>query len=169
MNNIVRTESFTSKIMEVDIGVTVSIARDYTTAIDFTCFRTPYTFQIQKWRSRGLANFLQLFFAYGDRDVGEFGSILYTPDGLPDFTSLTVTHKQNAVIRACKDIMICLDIICAKYQRSVLDYAVWYRENCKKDDTYNDYITLRTCHSIVHTNFLAPNMHWDIIGFPLPV
>ena len=64
------------------------------------------------------------------------------------------------------DIMRHLDQIFTAHKRSVLDYAVWYREKKHKDaDTYAHFIQLVTCHCIVHADFLAPGITYDVVPF----
>lgn len=78
---------------------------------------------------------------------------------------MQVLQKRNVVIQGCKDIIICLNQILKQYQQSVIDYAKWYSEMNKNTDTYSDYITLVTCHSIIHSEFLRPNVRWKVIKF----
>lgn len=52
-----------------------------------------------------------------------------------------------------------------KYQSSVMDYAFWYRENYPGDKDYSSYITLRTCHCIVHSQFFSSQNSRDIVKF----
>ena len=77
-----------------------------------------------------------------------------------------VEQKVNAVLQAVKDIFACLDKICVKYQRSVLDYALWYREKHRPATcSYSHFITLVTCHCLARVDFLAPNIAWDLVQF----
>jgi hypothetical protein len=52
-------------------------------------------------------------------------------------------------------------------QREIIDYAVWYRERIKGDETtlYSKYITVMTCHNIVHTSFMAGRVTYDLVEF----
>lgn len=69
------------------------------------------------------------------------------------------------LMQAVVDIMCHLDQIFRANKRSVLDYAVWYREKHKDADTYAQLIQLVTCHCIVHADFLAPGVTYDIVPF----
>jgi hypothetical protein len=79
---------------------------------------------------------------------------------------MTRNQKIRMVRQACEDLMQCLDLLVQKYARSILDYAVWYREKHTESDTYCEYITLVCAHSIAHTKFLAPNVRWELVRFP---
>jgi hypothetical protein len=74
-------------------------------------------------------------------------------------------HRVAAVVQACKDVIHTLDRILAAYERSVLDYACWYREKHPETDTYSQLITLVCCHCIVHSDFLAPNLNYELVVF----
>jgi hypothetical protein len=128
--------------------------------MDFTLFGMAYTFSATSWQSRGLARFLVLFHEHTQRDSSEFGVVAETEEGVPDI-QMNVQQKTNAVLQACKDIMLCLDKIAHKYRRSVLDYAVWFREKRPDETTYSQYITRRTCHCVVHSYFMAPDVQWE--------
>ena len=72
---------------------------------------------------------------------------------------------MNIVRQAVFDIFKTLELILQVHGRAILDYATWYREHNKDKEAYADYITLVTCHHIVHVNFLAPSITWTIVKF----
>lgn len=160
MNNITRCEDFECSFLDSTVRVTVTILYNYSTALDFTLFGMPYTFNVPTWQSRGLARFLVLFHAHTKRDAHEFGVVTENEEGVPNI-QMNVMQKTSAVFQACKDIMFCLDKIARKHRRSVLDYAVWFREMRLDESTYSQYITRRTCHSVVHSDFIAPDVKWE--------
>ena len=137
---------------------------NYITSIDFSLFSMPYTLNVTDWGSRGLVKFVDLFHTHTPRDVTTFGEIVVSSEGAAD-VRMNVQQKGNAVLQASKDIMACLDKIGHHYRRSVLDYAVWYQERHAEEDTYCQYITRRTCHCIVHSDFTAPDVSWDLVQF----
>ena len=47
-----------------------------------------------------------------------------------------------------------------------LDYVCWHREKHPETDTYAQLITLVCCHCIVHADFLAHNLNYELILFP---
>eukprot|EP00798_Chlamydomonas_sp_ICE-L_P006050 gene6050-biopygen1164 len=74
-------------------------------------------------------------------NVADYGSLTVDDSGVPTF-NMTTAQKVNAVIQGAKDVMACVDEIGTRHQRSVLDYAVWYREKHTCWDTYENYITM---------------------------
>ena len=68
-------------------------------------------------------------------------------------------------VQAVCDIMAHMDRIWRKYKRSVLDYAVFFRERHQAADTYEEYMSLVTCHCIVHADFLSPDVAWEVVPF----
>lgn len=164
MHAVLRLEECECQMLGVGIHVCISVRQNYATSIDFTLFGKPYTLNVTAWQSRGLAKFLGLFHSHSQRDVSTYGEILVSPDGVTDFR-MNVMQKGNAVIQASKDIMTCLSKITHQYRRSVLDYAVWYRERHAEEDTYSEYIARRTSHCIVHADFMAPDVAWNVVLF----
>lgn len=64
--------------------------------------------------------------------------------------------QVNTVRQAVFDMFKTLEQMLHVHWRAIMHYAIWYREHNKEKVTYADYITLVTCHHIVHANFLAP-------------
>ncbi|CAM9998072.1 unnamed protein product, partial [Ectocarpus fasciculatus] len=127
--------------------------------IDFSLFNIPYTFTILSWSRRGLAKYLNLFHEFVQRDVAQYGL------RVEDSTAMTVSQKLNCVEHGCRDFVTCLGQIGTVHQRSMLEYAVWYRELHVNPATYEQFITLMTCHCIVHNDFMAPNVLWTVVEF----
>ena len=73
--------------------------------------------------------------------------------------------RKVTLMQAAKDVVRCLDKVAQHYKSAVLDYATWYREAHKEEATYSEFITRLTCHLIVHTSFLSPNLVWDVVQF----
>lgn len=153
-----------STLLGVPVQFRCNVQWTYEVTLDFVLHGTPYTFNITKWRSSGMAKFIRLFYSRA-RDVAKFGQPTYTDEG-ELVTSPTSEQKTMAVLQASYDILQCVDLIMTKYKSSVLDYASWYRESHKEEDTYSDYVTKLACHFIVHTNMLAPNIAWEVVKFP---
>lgn len=112
-----------------------------------------------------MARFIPLFYAT-PRDAALFGQPTFDESGML-VSAPTTAQKAEAVVQACKDILMCVSQILAVHGRGVLDYAVWYRENKTEEDTYEDYtgITRLAVQCIVHTNFLAPSVTWEVVKF----
>ena len=65
-----------------------------------------------------------------------------------------------------KDGFLHLNSVLVQQPRSILDYAVWYREKYGTDiTTYSKYIQLVTADCIVHSGLLAWNMKCGVIVF----
>ena len=58
-----------------------------------------------------------------------------------------------------------VDRIWRKNKRSILDYAVYYREKYPQTETYAQYMSLVTCHCIVQADFLSPDVFWEVVPF----
>jgi hypothetical protein len=167
MDVVARATSFRTAIMGVAVEVQLTIKTTYVASFDFTLNGSPYTFCITKWSGRGFAKFATLFFKATERDASQFGSFSEAPDGMVSY-SMSTAQKLNLIEQSVKDVLACVDIIGRKYNRSVLDYAVWYREKHTDMDTYELYITRSACCAIVHVDFLAPNVQWELVHFMLP-
>ena len=132
---------------------------------------------------------MQRFHDHTPRDEAQFGKLVTNAEGQP-FPNLDMDQKWNCLVqvrgqsvfeevvvflltcscRQCQmqavlDIIRHLDEIWKANKRVVLDYAVWYREKHKEDDTYTQFIQLVTCHCIVHSDFLAPGVTYPIVPF----
>lgn len=83
----------------------------------------------------------------------------------PNARAMTVSQKLNCVEHGCRDFVTCLGQIGTVHQRSMLEYAVWYRELHVNPATYEQFITLMTCHCIVLNDFMAPNVLWTVVEF----
>jgi hypothetical protein len=158
---------------EGDVAVTLAgtaitahvvIQHTYAASIDFVVFGKPYGFVIKKWSSRGMANFIRLFHSV-PRDPAVFGEANYDADGNLEAPGPTMPQKIASILQACRDVMSCVDRVLTTHGRGVLDYAVWYRETHTGEETYPKYITKLAAHSIVHANFLAPAVVWDLVMF----
>jgi hypothetical protein len=135
------------------------------TAINFNYGRREYEFDVTKWSGNGLSKLQKLFFAYAARDPDTFGERVVDDDGYLVSRPLTSTQKRNIVFQASVDVMTTLSKIVTTHGRDVLDYAVWYRENKKFEAEmgYSSYITMRTCHCIVHQDFEAGSKTYELV------
>jgi hypothetical protein len=157
-------DNFAVELLGVPVKVDVTIAQTWRTGIDFNLMGTTYDFTVDKWRAQQFTPFLLLFHAHKPRDKDLYGSISQNEEGV---VAPLVSREQKirTVMHASKDVMLCLHQIATRYQRSVLDYAVWYREKRREEGTYAELVTRITCHCIVHMDFLAPNVSWDVVQF----
>lgn len=164
MDAVARSTAFAATIFGSSVSVSLTISVSYEASFDFSMNGVPYSFTVTRWSRRGFAKFASMFFEHKARDAVEFGTLVEAADGTPVFT-MTTAQKLNVITHGVKDIMRCIDTIVSRYQRSVLDYAVWYREKHPATDTYVDFITLYACHCMVHADFLAPNISWEVVKF----
>lgn len=132
----------------------------------FNYLRHNYTFDLSSWSGRGQQAFLVLFLGtYNDAQT--YGSL--TPDG-----GLTMTKQQKIACyrRATRDVLKTVADITERHQRSVIDYAMWYRERVQPPDehanpteAYAHYITRLACHCIVHSEFMYGAVNYDLVRF----
>ena len=158
------TGEFKQMLQDIEIQFRFSVKQDYAVSLEFTMRGKPYSFNLIRWKQKGQSKFLPLFHEHSGRVLEEFGQIIYTDDMMPVF-QMTEDQHVAAVLQATKDVLTTLDKIVQHYERSVLDYCVWYRENHQETGTYSELITLMCCHCVVHSNFLAPNISYEIIKF----
>ena len=146
------------------IAVELTIYSSYITTIDLTLHGQPYTFSATRWCGQGFLGFQKRFHAHCPRDEHIFGPFLLDAEGAPRSTK-TLAHKLAIVVQACEDVLSCVHKICVVQGRGILDYAVWYRERHPQEGTYSEFITRLACHFIVHTNFLAPGVAYELVQF----
>ena len=145
--------SYLWKVSDTDVKATATVdMTTYETDIDITYMRRAYTFHITKWRTRGLNTLLEVFHTATPRDATTYGTF----DAATGAYAGTSDQKRNCVVASTMAVLECLSKIVIAQQKQVLDYAVWYREQKRPDvETFSTYITLITCHSIVHSEFTA--------------
>lgn len=145
-------------VAEVQVRVEVVIKRSWATFLHFTLLGQLYTFEVTRWRARGLSTFCNLLIQrFPD---GRFGTLDEHGQLPADFGD---ERRHAAVLQGCRDIMAVVNAIFVKYRRNVMDYAVWYREKHKETDTYEQYISLVACHCICHADMWGANMDWEIV------
>lgn len=159
-------ESMARHFIDVTIGgqpvrVEVMVFNLKHATADFRYMNQMYSFELNAWKGRGFTPFSsKLVAAYGSGQG--FGSI--DAEGHVDASA---DEKEASVLQAVKDIFRYLNQIVLHQGRSVLDYAVWYRENHKERDTYEQTIQLVTCHCIVHSDFMQGDITWHVVPFTL--
>ena len=182
---VARNVQFQGQILGNTVPIAIEVLNTYTSTIDFTLFGSTYTFTIERWARRGLNKFLRLFHSI-PRDQVLYGVTTEDANGnyefFEDYTdlqdngdetfikgpgakALTTIQKLNIVEQGCKDVISCLNQIGTMHQRSILEYCVWYSESYPVPDTYYQYITLVTSNSVIHNDFMAPNITWSVVEF----
>lgn len=158
-SSLLKRQSFTCTLVGNSTPVSVDIMTSFAATVNFSFLGHPYMFSVTKWSRRGQAQFYSIFHEV-QRDEDLFGTL--EADGT---VKKTTEQKLNCIVQAIKDVMFCLNIITETHQRSVLDYAVYFREKVPDDDTYGHYITLITCHCIVHQHFIYPSAQFTVVKF----
>jgi hypothetical protein len=189
LSNIAGVATFQENILGNLTHVTITIDNTFKASIDFTLLGRPYSFTITSWASRGQQRFLETFHTINaPKDPHLYGVMVVSPDGSkafyddntdinvqadgsllvgPSAIALTKVKKVNSIERACRDIIICLNMIGQVHQRSVLEYCIWYREQ-PHTWNYSETITHATASCVVHSDFMSPNIQWTLVEFPPP-
>ena len=126
-----------------------------------------YQFLVHKWRGRGFATLATLFFLHTQRDSKLYGT--YTHDNLGNLEAspLTTQQRDNILLQASVDVLVCLSKIAEAQTKHVHDYALWYIETQegRETNTYSQYITMITCHCIVDSQFFNSGLEYVLTEF----
>ena len=148
------------------IDVDFKINANNSATAHFIYLGAEYNFTMTRWQQKSFSAFRSKFHQIYT-DTKKYGSSEIDPD-TGDVVSSTCTSDQNKaiVLRAIKDIFLYLDVLLQTQPKSILDYAVWYREKHGSDVcTYADYVQLVTCHCIVQSDFLVGSVCWEVQEF----
>lgn len=158
------SEMCTSTVLTAAVEFNVEVKGSFGATMDFTFLGRSYTFRV--WRTGGRSNdkFIKGFHSYAPRDNATFGSVGADASGAL-VVRMSTDQKTSAVMQACKDIAACLDKILTVHMTSVMDYALWYREEHPEDNDYSSLISLITCHCIVHAEFMSSRIPRQIVKF----
>ena len=158
--------TFSSMLGDVKVVVDFTIYQDNAADAHFVYLGSDYNFSMTRWKQKSFSAFRAKFHEVYT-DTVKYGSTEVDPDtGDVVTSSSTATQNKSTVLRAIKDVFLYLDSLLQQQPRSILDYAVWYRENKPTDlGSYAKYIQLVTCHCIVHSDFLAGNFKWEVLEF----
>ena len=155
------------------IAVFVDISWTFKTRCQFDYLNERYTFVLKAWASNGTKALVRFFHDAANRDAGQYGTLDRTKDLKKQELVLcadVLQQKRNIVQTAVEDIFLCLDKLYQKHRKHLLEYAVWYRDHYLNPDLtngYNEYITKLTCHSVVHSAFLASDTKFEFVEFDL--
>ena len=159
-----------TEIMGKRTKVSFRIRDNYEVKASFTCQGSKYEFNMKKWSKTGAGVTFDHFAYLVDLRFGEqaaFGT-LHT-EVLPDGSvSQSVQRSKEQVLNILKyatvSVFICTDQILGQHRRGVRDYAVFHRE-LGKQATFEEYIHLVACHCLVHSNFHAPNISYQLVDY----
>lgn len=141
----------------------VSVKQNWYVEIDYHWLDTTYSFIITRWMSNSQAESLRLFFKDTTRDIDKYGSVDMETGNL----KVTAQQKRNIIQKCCEDLLKTLELIITHHRKSLLDYAVWYRDKRptgKSRNTYGEFITVMACDCIIHGDILGYN-DWKVIEF----
>ena len=168
--------SFSTPILGQETLVKFKIYNNYEVLAEFSSHDAPYQFLMKKWAKtkEGVQDAEWSFDAFANLAYGKFGpscdvfGIVKTttePDGTRT-SKLVQTPEQilNILKYATTEVFQCAEAIITKYRRSLLDYAIHHREQ-GLHSTYEQYIHLVACHCLVHSKFLAPNVHFPMVDY----
>jgi hypothetical protein len=160
------TGSFSTVIAGVDTSVKFFISNNYEVRAEFTSYGVLYIFNIKKWM-KTFDKFAQLVLERFWPESDKFGSISVTqlPNGATKHSFITTEEQRLNILKyATRDVFICIEQIISCQYRSLHDYCVYHqkRENLC---TYEGYIHFIACYCLIHSNFLAPTVHFDLVEF----
>lgn len=166
---------FYTDILANRTKVSFKIYNNYAVKATFACQGTAYEFQIKKWaKTRGDVHAATHSFDYfavllcakfRDRSEFETRHVQVDDQGVETvITSRSPAQILNILKYGVLEVFTCAEQIILKYRRSVLDYAIFHREQGKKS-TYEEYIHLMACHCLTHANFHAPSIHYPLVDF----
>lgn len=144
------------------VHVTVELnSTNHRCDITFALNRRNYSMTLfEPWRGpQRRHNFLVRFHNhYQDLDADKFGAF----DHLGETVIAAASQQRNCILRCVWDVISCIGQLMAGQGRSVLDYAVWYREQPQPVDiSYSVMVTRLACHCIVHSNLLAGSAQYQ--------
>ena len=157
-------QAFRTTVAGIETDVSVTVDNFYATMVDFHLHGRAYHFSIDAWRGRGIQKLLTFFHGHVTRDPANYGALVESDNGNRE-VRMTIPQRVNAVVQAVKDIMTCFEMIFQAHQRSIVDYAIWYREHGPRHETYSHHITKIACNCIIHSNFMAPDVVWNLVEF----
>lgn len=175
------TRRLTIDLLGHTTPLTIIIANSWQTTLTFEFLARSYSFTVTRWSGSGLRRFMRMFHRARERDERTFGRARPMEED-DDYLCVDATPAQriNIVVQMCRDIMAALDAIGKRQQRSVVDYAIWFRERKYPalrrerdelgvlDPDYCETITLLACHLIIHVDFLYPSSTYDLVVFAYP-
>ena len=155
----------------VETEAKIKIKNDYEVRAEFKFMGITYVFVIKKWcktqeqvknASSTFNKFALLLMEKFSECSDMFGSIQESENGFQ--LQYTPAEIINIIKYGTNDVFVCAEQIILNYRRSLLDYCIYHRE-IGKCDTYESYIHLVACHCLVHCNFHAPDVKFDIVEF----
>lgn len=132
---------------------------------NFSVGRRAYEFRLTKCSGGGAYAFLSRFVqVYPDRETYG-GFVRLDPDDVDLCIQQTPAQKLRMLERMARDVIACLSDIVGRHGREIVNYAIWYRENVRDDDTYSWLVCYMACCGIIHCNYMAGTVTYDRVGF----
>ncbi len=179
LSSIIYSETLLCNILGQKSTLYILIDNSYKTEIRFMNSGKFYSFFINNWTSKYINDFLEKFHLYKERNKSEYGTytineqtgkiILHQEDSI---LPISDEQKINCIIHACKDIFRCLNKLAEFHYHSLLEYAVIYNDkliqksfSLLEKKSYSKYITNICCSCIINTNFVCPNVDFQVVEF----
>ena len=168
--------SFVTKIRSQETTIRIKIKANYEVVCEFKHGGRSYEFLMNRWKKteRKVMNATSSFNKFGDlfseryADDKLFGTTTETEEDGKITIVISRTQKQikNILIYAAMEVFLCAENIIMTQRRAILDYCIFHREK-NQDSNYEEYIHLVACLCLVHSNFLASDTIFDLVGFAL--
>lgn len=155
--NMVYTDRVQLKGVDVDVEIHIDARGDLTTNVFFS-FGKKYMFRITERCIPGWTNIIT-------KMIDHYGNGPYGERDAAGTLAVTTQQKKDAVRQAVRDIFVTLDRIMTVHERAVMGYAIWYSKNCGVVDNYSKFITLVTCNCIIQSEFITPDVAWELVEF----
>lgn len=162
------TSDVTNQFTRIKFGeligkVDLKIMSNYVAEVTFTMMNQKYEFKILNWNTKlKIEKFALIFFdKFGDSPMAGL-----TKNGV----MANMDQEIRMMIKySVYDIFVCLQQIIMEQERSVIDYAMFFRKANEKyglgPQTYEAVVHLIACHFLVHERFLTPGVQFDLVRF----
>jgi hypothetical protein len=166
---------FSASIASVKTTVYLQIYSNYHCWASFELWNTRYTLKMQKWEktkpdavARTSFNFLAelIFLQKNLRDSGLFGTKERSDvDGILKVTTLRSDAQLLNILKySAMEVVACVDQIICQNKRSLLDYCIFHQLHGKLS-TYEEYIHLVACQSLLKANFFWPGVQFAVVEY----
>lgn len=167
---IVLAGKFTTPIATTETCVEFKILKNFAAVANFTSYGRKYSFTMDRWSrtqkdvknaTKSFNKFAQLFLERFDNLSDLFGRLNPQTNGVEASEMQKVKMVQYAIL----DVFTAVEQIIVLYQREVISYALFYRENPGNIDKYEKYIHIVACHCLTHSDYLGPLVQYQSVDF----
>ena len=153
----------TKDILGTRAVIGFSIKQNFYVEADFDWVGSTCSFIITRWMNNNGNESFRLFLKHYTDTKEQFGFI-----DEEDAIKCSTQQKRNIIEKSCNDVICALKLIIEEHKKSLLDYAVWYRDKRpggKKRSNYSEFITTIACDCIIHGGILAFDK-WSLVEYP---